>query len=135
MDDVIYHHQKNYLFVHIQKTGGTSISDALIKHAGATLISPAHLQLQNLEISGPKPFIFAVVRKPWSRLVSWYEMMKRKEIHNDFSKYLLEPSINKNTVTFSEFIRRTAIVKEQSLPESSHSKINVYQLRISKLEK
>lgn len=118
---MIFHPDKNYLFVHIQKTGGTSISEALTKHAGATLISPPHLQLQALAFSGQRPFIFAVVRNPWDRIVSWYEMMKRKNIHNDFSKYLLEPSSNGSEVSFSEFIRRTAIVKEQSLPECSYS--------------
>jgi hypothetical protein len=119
---VIYHPEKNYLFVHIQKTGGTSITQALVKHAGATFISPAHLQLQALEFSGQRPFVFAVVRNPWDRLVSWYEMMRRNEIHNDFSKYLLEPNSTGATVSFSEFIRRTAVIQEQCLPESSYSK-------------
>lgn len=110
--------------MHIQKTGGTAISEALIKHAGATFISPAHLQLKALEFSCQRPFVFAVVRNPWDRLVSWYEMMKRKMIHNDFSKYLLEPGSNGSPVSFSEFIRRTATVKEQSFPESSYSKVD-----------
>jgi hypothetical protein len=128
---VIYHHEKNYLFVHIQKTGGTSISEALIRHTGATFISPPHLQLRSIEFSSQRPFVFAVVRNPWDRLVSWYEMMNRKKIHNDFSKYLLEPSPNGKTVSFSEFIRRTAVVKEQSLPESSYSKVNALILKTS----
>ena len=108
---MIYHPEKNYLFVHIQKTGGTSISEALMKHAGATFVSPAHLPLHALEFSSPRPFVFAVVRNPWDRLVSWYEMMKRNKIHNDFSKYLLEPSSNGSAVSFSEFIRRIVTVK------------------------
>ena len=128
---MIYHPDKNYLFVHIQKTGGTSISEALMKHAGATFISPAHLQLQALEFSGQRPFVFAVVRNPWDRLVSWYEMMKRKNIHNDFSKYLLEPSSYENAVSFSEFIRRIATVKEQSFPERSYSTLDGLKLNQS----
>jgi chondroitin 4-sulfotransferase 11 len=128
---VIYHPDKNYLFVHIQKTGGTSISEALTKHAGATFISPAHLQLQALEFSFQRPFVFAVVRNPWDRLVSWYEMMKRKKIHNDFSKYLLEPSSNGGVVSFSEFIRRTATIKEQSLPESIYTNVAAWKAKQS----
>ena len=128
---MIYHPDKNYLFVHIQKTGGTSISEALMQHAGATFVSPAHLPLHALEFSSQRPFVFAVVRNPWNRLVSWYEMMKRKKIHNDFSKYLLEPSSNGSAVSFSEFIRRTAIVKEQCLPESIYSNVDALKLKQS----
>lgn len=128
---MIYHPEKKYLFVHIQKTGGTSISEALIKHAGARFVSPAHLPLQGLEFSSQRPFIFAAVRNPWDRLVSWYEMMKRKKIHNDFSKYLLEPNPDGSPVSFSEFIRRTAVVREQKIPESIYSQMDTLKLKPS----
>jgi hypothetical protein len=58
-------------------------------------------------------------------------MMNRKKIHNDFSKYLLEPSSNGNAVSFSEFIRRTAVVEEQSPLESSFSKMHDLKLKTS----
>jgi hypothetical protein len=128
---MIYHHEKGYLFVHIQKNGGTSITEALVKHAGATFISPLHLQLKSLEFSGQRPFVFAVVRNPWDRLVSWYEMMNRKGVHNNFSKYLLEPSSNGTAVSFSDFIRRTAVITELNVPEISYSKVDAFTANVS----
>lgn len=103
---MLYHPIKNYLFVHIQKTGGSSIQNFLIENDGAIKISPPHIQINCIEFRDPKPKIFCVIRNPWSRLVSWYEMMRRKDIHNDFSKYLLTSQISTRRVTFSEFIRR-----------------------------
>jgi hypothetical protein len=114
---VILHEERNYLFVHIQKTGGTSITMHLSEHFGTRFISPAHLQLRYLSFSGPKPFIFAAIRNPWERLVSWYEMMLAKGIHNDFSRYLLEPDAGALTPCFSDFIRRTAVIRESATPE------------------
>lgn len=118
---MIYNPEKNYLFVHIQKTGGSSISDCLTSQFGGRYITPAHIHLRYVRFTEARPFIFAVVRNPWERLASWYEMMRRKQIHNDFSRYLLTPSSSQNSVTFSDFIRRTAVVKETNLPESSFS--------------
>lgn len=119
---MIYNSHHDYLFVHIQKTAGTSISKFLLENAHSHYVSPSHIRLRDLIFLGPKrPFIFAVVRNPWERLVSWYEMMIRKGIHNDFSRYLLTPS-SKNRVDqpvgFSEFIRRTDVITENTLPES-----------------
>ncbi len=128
---MIYHREKNYLFVHIQKNAGTSITEALVKHAGATFISPAHQQLRALEFTGPRPYVFAVVRNPWDRLVSWYEMMNRKGMHNDFSNYLLKPGSNGNPVSFSDFIRRTGVIKELNAPEISYSKVDAFTPQVS----
>ena len=114
---MILHEQRNYLFVHIQKTGGTSITQHLTQHCGARFIAPAHIPLNCLAFSGPKPFIFAAVRNPWERLVSWYEMMLRKGVHNDFSRYLMAPCPSGRSPGFSDFIRRTDIVKETSSSE------------------
>lgn len=115
---MILHEEKNYLFVHIQKTGGTSISDCLTRHCGARFLSPSHLQLRCLSFSGPRPFIFTVVRNPWERLVSWYEMLLVKGIHNDFSRYILNPENLHGTVSFPEFLRRTEVIQEKAVPEA-----------------
>lgn len=114
---MIYHKERNYLFVHIQKTAGTSVSAYLTKHFGAQFVSPAHAQLRCLTFSGPPPFIFAVVRNPWQRLVSWYEMMRAKGPHNDFSRYLLEVDARGAMPSFSDFLRRTEIIRESASPE------------------
>lgn len=102
------------LFVHIQKTAGSSISGYLCQHLQSKWISPAHLLLSQVDFV-QRPFVFAVVRNPWERLVSWYEMMQRKGIHNSFSDYLLCSS--SHSVSFSEFIRRTDVIDEQNASE------------------
>ena len=62
------------------------------------------------------PFVFAGVRNPWERLASWWYMMQRKQVHNDFSDYLLSPEATGEPVTFSTFIRRTDIIRENGEP-------------------
>jgi hypothetical protein len=111
---VIYNTKKNFLFVHIQKTAGTSISNALMKIFGSEFIAPAHLLFRDVEISGERPYVFTVVRNPWERMVSWYEMMVRKGSHNDFSRYLLynDESQSPNINSFSSYIRRCQIIRE-----------------------
>jgi hypothetical protein len=118
---LIYNEEQGYLFVHIQKTGGTSISLYLAGQPGARFISPAHLPLCRVTLLRPIPFIFAVVRNPWERLVSWYEMMRTKGMHNDFSRYLMQADRFGRPPDFSDFIRRTAVIQEHAMPESQWS--------------
>jgi hypothetical protein len=77
---------RRVLFVHVQKTGGSSIArvlaDALpdleqfkAKHA---FISAGYAELPEPE----RWFKFAFVRNPWDRLVSWYSMIEQaRHIH------------------------------------------------------
>lgn len=122
---MIYDPKQNYLFIHIQKTGGTSITDYLVNHFGGVFVSPPHLPLRALRFTQNRPFVFASVRNPWERLVSWYEMMKRKGVHNDFSRYLLERrSGSSEWPSFSEFIRRTAVVTETNDHENKWTEVD-----------
>jgi hypothetical protein len=116
---MVYNHLHNFLFVHIQKNAGTAITQALLKIPGSEFIAPAHMRLRDLKFDADKkPFVFAVIRNPWSRLVSWYEMMIRKGIHNDFSRYLLSNHCtNENPISFSRFIRRIDVIQETSNAE------------------
>ena len=52
-------------------------------------------------------FAFAIVRNPFDRLVSWWNMMLHKGICNDFSRYLLTQASN-----FSEFLDSIDIIDE-----------------------
>lgn len=115
---MIHNPRLDLLFVHIQKTAGTSIHDALMREPGSTSIKPHHMRLRDVRLSGRKPRVVAVVRNPWERLVSWYRMMVRKGVHNDFSAYLLAPvGEGGGPVDFSTFIRRTGEVSETSRDE------------------
>lgn len=97
---------KKFIFVHVQKTAGTSLTQLLAPHCLqppasrlARLASDLHLlpwrqhhfrihdPLRRAQSVLPDPvyrdmFKFAFVRNPWSRLVSWYEYILRSEGHH-----------------------------------------------------
>lgn len=97
-----------FAFVHIQKTAGTSVSDALSRIPGTTQFGPRHNFVAELPLPN-RYFKFAFVRNPWDRLYSWYNMMVHKGGHNTFSKYLLSNSKN-----FSEFLDCTEVIVEKN---------------------
>lgn len=98
----------NFLFVHVQKTAGTSLSDILKPHAlhptDGRLNKLAsdlglvrdwrkfhfrkHANLRKAQSVIPAPvydglFKFAFVRNPWERLVSWYQYVQKTPSHED----------------------------------------------------
>lgn len=110
---MLYNAESNCLFIHIQKTAGTSITQQLCRKPGWTFVQPPHLLRRQVDFPGTrKPFTFAVIRNPWERLVSWWRMLQRKSVHNDFSRYMLAPDKDGRPVTFSLFMRRTGIIHE-----------------------
>ncbi len=99
---------KSFLFVHVQKTAGTSLADILKPHA----LQPTdtrlnklasdlglvrdwrkfhfrkHANLRKAQSVIPAPvydglFKFAFVRNPWERLVSWYQYVQKTPSHED----------------------------------------------------
>ncbi len=116
---MIYNAKHHFLFIHIQKTAGTSLTRALAGLEGSHFIAPPHLRLQDIRLkTASRPYIFAVVRNPWDRLVSWYAMMCRKGGHNDFSRYLLwDGDVAGGSADFGTFIRRVGIVRETYISE------------------
>jgi chondroitin 4-sulfotransferase 11 len=92
------------VFVHIQKTGGSTVHRLLQERVpDIRTIAPRH----EIAIRGmPKPddweeyFKFAFVRNPWDRLVSWYSMVtKFPSGGNELWRY-----VHDNSSTFEEFI-------------------------------
>jgi chondroitin 4-sulfotransferase 11 len=71
-------HSKKCIFVHIPKTAGTSVTDALFGTP-----RPRHRPLQWYEGMEPELykeyFKFAFVRNPWDRLVSGYHYVVNKK--------------------------------------------------------
>lgn len=76
---------KRVLFVHVPKTGGVSVEeavreacpDARKKRAGATPIG-RHATLSKILQQEPQAtdyWTFGYVRNPWARMVSWYSMI------------------------------------------------------------
>jgi hypothetical protein len=79
---VLVSSEGRFVFVHVQKTGGTSIESVLTRaypDARLWLGRHSHARAGQAEL-GADPweasFSFAFVRNPWDRLVSWYAMIR-----------------------------------------------------------
>jgi len=106
---MIINHKYQFIFIHIQKTAGTSITNALYNLPETNNLYHSHSMINLLDDGEYVDYFkFCFVRNPFDRLLSWYNMILKKGFHNDWSKYILENSTN-----FSEFLELTDIVKIQ----------------------
>jgi chondroitin 4-sulfotransferase 11 len=98
-------HKHKFIFIHIPKTAGTSISSVLnpfceelypsIKHSNAVKIKEKFgSDIWN------EYFKFTFIRNPYERLLSWYNMIEK----NMWRPNLFQSHIKKNIHSFSEFI-------------------------------
>jgi len=88
---MLFSRQRKFIFIHIQKTAGTSVESALASIAPDAIrrfedLPACHDPLKNRHLfaSDLRGYLdeetwngfykFAFVRNPWSRLVSWYRM-------------------------------------------------------------
>src|SRR5215212_1801647 len=74
------HEEPKFIFIHIQKTGGVSISNLLRRYIPTTTRGrgPRHITARRAlrQVENPGDYFnFAFVRNPWDRLVSWYTMI------------------------------------------------------------
>jgi hypothetical protein len=122
--------QRRYVFVHIPKTGGTSLSLALEGRAAADdilvgdtpkakrrkgrlegLRTPGrlwkHSTLRDVEglFDPTEMFVFTLVRNPWDRMVSYYH-------------WLLEQSFDHPAVTVAKANSFTAFLRDPSVQSS-----------------
>ena len=77
--DMLISHSHKLIFIHIQKTGGSTISEILSKNfPDICQFKAKHdFAIQGTgELCEWKDYYkFAFVRNPWDRLVSWYTMI------------------------------------------------------------
>lgn len=123
--------QPRATFSHNPKVAGKSISSWLIanvKSAGYERRGGGrHLHPIFKNIPGDKGFTFAVVRNPYSRMVSWYNYLQQKAGHTEFSeKYS----------TFEEFVLdyKNAIKRHILPPQVDYAKGVDYTLLYENLE-
>jgi chondroitin 4-sulfotransferase 11 len=98
------------IFVHIQKTGGSSL-EAVLRGNDPGIGSNLHEGRRHLFAREIRPLVgaerwnayfkFAFVRNPWDRLVSWYHMCIQVPVPNAFARY-----VRACAPTFEAFVRQ-----------------------------
>ena len=130
---------RGYVFVHIPKTGGTSLSLALEEHAqaddiligGTPKARQRRARLEGLQVPGrlwkhsrlmdvaplvpEHAFVLTLVRNPWDRLVSYYHWLQTQQFDHVAVRLA-------KTLTFGEFIASPVIQRSfQASPVSSYT--------------
>jgi len=132
--------KNKFIFVHVPKTGGTSVTVALEPHCHNKCkdykTRPTYLRSRGLsthmqsrripkQIITKNYFIFGFVRNPWTWHVSYYEYIKRRREHNrhnivkrqTFAQYIAAKKKAKFTQMFHwvskcDFVGRTETLQE-----------------------
>jgi Sulfotransferase family len=118
---LISHEEPKFIFIHIQKTGGVSITKLLGRHIPTTIRGRGcrHMSARRAlkQVENPDDYFkFAFVRNPWDRLVSWYAMVDgaRRAVANGTAGPNQRRYIEKNNLfkyvsrcgsTFDEFVK------------------------------
>lgn len=107
----VYVAEHKTLFVHVQKTGGSSIQQWLYDNAnGVPIKGKKHWPKQSILKKHPSlviDFSFAVVRNPWDLAVSWYFFRL------DRAKRRLESGTTKPKGKFSEEYNNWVVEESQ----------------------
>jgi chondroitin 4-sulfotransferase 11 len=102
---VLVSDSRKLVFIHIQKTGGSTVSTLLKEHIPDIYEVGVRHQFASKGMHEVKNwdeyFKFAFVRNPWSRLVSWYSMVTKGQKGAE----VLRQYVYDNSSTFEEFIR------------------------------
>jgi len=79
---MVISHQHKILFIHIHRTGGSTIINLLQQQLGAEVrVVSQHGNARTSESEllehHPEYFTFGFVRNPWARLLSWYALLNK----------------------------------------------------------
>jgi hypothetical protein len=83
---LIVNHSKKWAYLHIPKTGGTSLTNLLLNEVGSEEVA-THGDLGNFG-NIPNYFIFAIVRNPFTRIASAYQHNVRSGTTTNFKHFL-----------------------------------------------
>lgn len=92
-------HKLNAIFIHIPRTGGTTITNILIKHLREDLVTlQQHANTRTSEGERlkhyPHLYKFGFVRNPWDRILSWYALLCKGQnkvvLSTEFEAFLID---------------------------------------------
>ena len=83
---LLINHTFKWAYIHIPKTGGTTITEILLRVPDTEHIM-SHGTLNELK-NMDDYFIFTFVRNPYTRLASWYDHIKRDTKTQPFSNFI-----------------------------------------------
>ena len=82
---MIINEEHKFIFVHVFRTGGSSVEHAFGKHMGGY---PTHYKLEDVP-NWKEYFSFGTVRNPWDRIVSAYNYsIRRNQFTGTFEEYV-----------------------------------------------
>src|SRR6185503_16105565 len=123
--DMVISGQLHCIFVHVQKTGGSSIEAALRRYDTNIPEKPfnarRHLGARDIRQLVPADawsasLKFAFVRNPWDRLVSWYYMCVQAPMPNAFGRYVKE-----HAKSFDDFVMRPhGMMERTTVPQMDY---------------
>lgn len=82
---MIISHSSKFIFIHIQRTGGSTLINLLSKQLGENVkIVTQHGNTKSAELAlildNRDYFSFAFVRNPWDRILSWYLLINKQNL-------------------------------------------------------
>jgi chondroitin 4-sulfotransferase 11 len=128
---MIVNYRKKFLFIHIQKTAGTSIRKNLLQERGTKYLHYPHTLLKDTTLTKRQQrlFKFAFVRNPWDRLYSWYSMIVSIGPEKTFYNYVLD-----NCNDFSGFLELTDVIIDDPVEVFKTEIPNVKSIAFNQLD-
>ena len=108
-------------FIHIPKTGGTSVSAWLRKNFLVTGLGRTHSSYQQIKTYGDLGFLFAVIRNPWDWVVSAFNHDRSLIRKDNPADNGLEWYINNRSLLY--------------IPQSDYISADTFLIRFENLEK
>ena len=104
---MIISHRYKLIFIHIHRTGGSSISNLLRDQLGKNMEEvDQHSNVCDLGIDYFKRlsgyYVFGFARNPWDRLLSWYILLHQND----------PLSLSKERLRFEKFIEKDMVLKD-----------------------